>query len=265
MSFSVLMSVYNKEKSSYLNECLNSLCVQTLKPDEVVLVEDGPISYELSKVIKDYKSILNIKSVYIKKNINFANALNIGLKKCSHELIARMDTDDISLPDRFSKQVRFMKRNKNIAASSGNIYKFYDNGKIFGRRLLPTKHKDIVSYAKFRSPLNHPAVIYRKSAVLAVGGYPKFKHGQDYALWSLLIVRGFKLANLPNFLVKMRTGDDMLKRRGLEFFKNEVRLLRFQKSIKFLTFANYFFNFTFRLIIRLSPVFFRRWFYRVIK
>ena len=259
------MSVYNKENPSYLRECLNSLKCQTIKPSEVVLVEDGTISKELSKIINNFRSDLNIRSFYLPKNKNLAVALNMGLLNCSNELIARMDTDDISLPDRFFKQIKFMNENKNIAASSGTIQKFIDNGKILGLRILPLEHTKILSFAKFRCPLSHPAVMFRKSAILAVGGYPIFKHAQDYALWSLLIVRGFKLANIPDIIVKMRTGSEMLNRRGYNFLKQEIKLLRFQLSIGFLSLPNFLFNLIARTILRLSPIFIRKWFYRFVR
>ena len=188
MNFNVLISVYFKEKPKYLEICLQSIMVQTLKPDEVVLVEDGPISAELKAVVEQFRDALNIVSVPLAENVGLACALNEGLKHCKHELVARMDSDDIALPARFEKQVVFMQSNPDIAASSGVIEEFDEAGLVTTKRVLPLVHSEIVAFAKKRSPLSHPAVIFRKSAVLDVGGYPLFRNAQDYALWSLLIV-----------------------------------------------------------------------------
>ncbi|GAB6034737.1 glycosyltransferase [Galenea microaerophila] len=263
MSLSVLMSVYFKEKPEYLEACLQSLDEQTVKPDEVVLVEDGPISFELKAVIERFRESLNIVSVLLEQNVGLACALNEGLKHCSYDLVARMDTDDIALPNRFEKQVAFMQENPDVAASSGFIEEFNDTGDVVSQRVLPLEHGALVNFAKKRSPLSHPAVIFRKQAILAVGGYPEFRNAQDYALWSLLIVKGYKLANLPDILVRMRTGSEMMGRRGVEFLKREVTLIKFQRSIGFLTLNEYIFNLLARSVLRLSPLFIKRWLYKV--
>lgn len=260
---SVLSSVYFKEKPEYLEACLQSLDEQMLKADEVVLVQDGPISPDLKAIIERFRESLNIISVPLDENVGLACALNEGLKHCTFDLVARMDTDDIALPVRFAKQVAFMQANSDIAASSGFIEEFNDAGDVLSQRALPLEHDALVKFAKKRSPLSHPAVIFRKPAVLAVGGYPEFRNAQDYALWSLLIVKGYKLANLPDILVRMRTGSEMMGRRGYEFLKREVKLLKFQRSIGFLTLNELMFNLLARSVVRLSPLFIKRWLYKV--
>lgn len=137
MYVSVLVSVYFKEKPEYLAACLLSLVNQTLKADEVILVEDGPISSALIAEIEKYRDVLNIVSVPLSENVGLARALNDGLKYCSHDLVARMDTDDIALPDRFEKQVAFMQSSPDIAASSGFIEEFNDLGDVLSQRVLP--------------------------------------------------------------------------------------------------------------------------------
>ena len=263
MSLSVLISVYFQEKPEYLDACLQSLLIQSLPAGEIVLVEDGEISSDLHSVIDKYRNSLNIISVPLAKNVGLACALNEGLKHCAHDLVARMDTDDIALPDRFEKQEAFMRANPDIAASSGFIEEFSDAGEFLSQRILPLAHHDLVKFAKRRSPLSHPAVIFRKQAVLAVGGYPEFRNAQDYALWSLLIVKGYKLANLPNVLVNMRAGSELMGRRGYEFLKREIKLLKFQRSISFLSLGEFTFNLLARSVVRLSPLFIKRWLYKV--
>ena len=262
MKFSVLMSVYIKEKPEYIEACMQSLAVQTLMSFEVVLVEDGPISSGVKAVIDQFRGTLNIVSVLLPKNNGLAYALNEGLKHCSYDLVARMDTDDIAMPNRFEKQIAFMKENHDIAVCSGFIEEFNDMDKVLSQRTLPVKHDDLVRFAKKRSPLSHPAVIFRKQVVLSVGGYPRFPHAEDYALWTLLIVRDYKLANLPDILVKMRSGSEMMKRRGYECLKHEVKFLKFQRSIGFLSFYQFVFNLLARTVVRLSPLFIKRWLYK---
>ena len=257
------MSVYCREKPEYLNACLQSLDKQTVKADELVIVEDGPLSCDLHSVIERFQSTLNILTVRLPQNVGLACALNEGLKYCSHDLVARMDTDDVALPDRFEKQLAFMESRLDITASSGFVDKFNDLGEVFSQRSVPLEHDELVKFAKTRSPLSHPAVIFRKQTILSLGGYPEYRNSQDYALWSLLIVKGFKLANLPDTLVKMRTGSELIGRRGFQYFKREVEILKFQRAIGFLTLFEFFLNVLMRALVRLSPAFIKRWLYKL--
>lgn len=263
MSFSVLMSVYLEEKPNNLKFCLQSLADQNLKADEIILVEDGPISSDLRDIIEEFRIKLNIFSISLDNNVGLGCALNEGIKKCSFELIARMDSDDIAMPERFQKQVDFMQCNPDIAASSSFIEEFNEFAEIQSKRVLPLTHDELVLFAKKRSPLSHPAVIFRKRAILDVGGYPQFRNAQDYALWSLLIVKGYRLANLPDVLVKMRTGPEMMIRRGPEFLKHEILLLKFQRSIGFLSLYEFIYNLFSRSVLRLSPLFIKRLLYKI--
>ena len=263
MSFSVLMSVYAKENPNYLESCLLSLQNQTLKPDEVILVEDGPISSSLKEIIERFRDPLKIISVPLSNNIGLACALNEGLKFCSYDLVARMDTDDIALPERFEKQVSFMVMHPDITASSSFIEELNDEGDVSSQRILPLDHDELVKFAKKRSPLSHPATIFRKKIIISVGGYPHFRNAQDYALWSLLITKGYRLANLPSVLLRMRTGSDMMGRRGFDFLRREIELLNFQRSIGFLSLKEFLVNFLARSFIRLSPLFIKRWLYKI--
>lgn len=261
MTFTVLLSVYAKESSANFNRSFYSIWdSQELKPEQIILVKDGPLSEELELAIDTWMSKLGdvLTIVPLPDNVGLASALNEGLKYCRHDLIARMDTDDIAMPKRFAIQLEFMDKNPDIAASSGCIEELDDSGNIVGLRKLPLDHAEIVHFAKRRSPLSHPAAMFRKEAVLAVGGYPLFRNAQDYALWSLLIVRGYKLANLSDTLVKMRTGSDMYKRRGLKYLKMEIGLLNFQHKIGFISRLDFLINAVSRAVLRISPVFLKK-------
>ena len=212
VAFSVLMAVYPGENPRYLVESLNSLLMQKDKASEVILVEDGLLSDNLINIIEEFRRALNIVSVKIAENRGLGYALNLGLRFCSYDLVARMDSDDIACSDRFFLQLDFMKSNPDISVLGGVVEEFNDSDFVFSKRLLPLKHNEIIKFAKLRNPLSHPSVIFRKNAVLLVGGYPDLRRGQDYALWSKLIVSGFKLANLSDILIKMRMGKFISKK-----------------------------------------------------
>jgi glycosyltransferase involved in cell wall biosynthesis len=252
MSISVLMSVYKAEKPEFLAESLESLKQQTLLADEVVLVEDGPISAELNGVIELYRQAVNIRSVRLPENIGLGAALNEGLKHCQHEIVARMDTDDIALPHRFAVQYQFMLDHPEIAACSSYVEEFSEDSAVTTIRKLPTAHREIVKYAKFRSPLSHPATIYRKSRVDSVGCYPPL-FPEDQALWALMIVKRDQLANIPTVLLRMRTNRTFLDRRGWIFFKGQIAVLNFRKKLKQISMFEYGLNLVFLSIIRLPP------------
>lgn len=260
--FSVLMSVYSAESPQYLTECLQSLAEQTMMADEVVLVEDGSISAELSEVILLFKKKLNIISVCLDKNSGLAAALNIGLKSCSFDLVVRMDTDDVSVPDRFEKQIKFMNDNPDIAVSSGFVEEWSeDMSKKLDVRCLPSSHAEILLFSKYRSPMSHPAVIFRKEAVLRIGGYPSL-YPEDYPLWCTLLSKGYKMANLQEVLVRMRVGDGFISRRGRAFYEGEVKVFRYLAKIGFINRFQLYLNVVSKAVLRLSPNFVKKLLYK---
>lgn len=254
--FSVLISVYHKEKPEYLNQCFESIWTeQTLKPNEIVLVQDGPLTEELEKVILKWLNIIKgpLKIVKLKKNSGLATALNFGLNFCTNDLVARMDSDDISFPDRFEKQVSYMINNPDIAASSAQIEEWDDQFKQqFGIRTLPTTPFKCKKLSKSRSPINHPCAIFRKNIIQGLGGYPLI-YPEDYALWGLLLSKNHKISNLPDKLLKMRVGQAINERRGLKFLKGEIRVFDFFLKIGFINRTQYLKNIFSRILLRLSP------------
>jgi glycosyltransferase involved in cell wall biosynthesis len=265
MSFSVLMSLYFKENSAYFNRSLQSIWdEQTLKPDEIVLVKDGPLSSELDMCVARWQQALGdvLKVIPLPQNVGLGAALNIGLQYCTHELVARMDTDDISLPTRFEKQVTFMERNTDITASSAWIEEVDDQGRVFSLRRLPAHHEELLVFAQKRSPLAHPVTIFRKSAVMSVGGYPPLRKSQDYGLWALLLVNGHKLANLQEPLHRMLVENVFGNGRGLNQLANEFSMFRFQRYIGFITWYAFSRNLLIRCILRLSPTCLKKLFYK---
>lgn len=266
MKFSVLMAIYNKENFDYFNTALISIWEeQTLKPDEIVIVEDGGLTNELYNVISNWKKKLDNKLVVVKleNNVGFAKALNVGLEFCKYEIVARMDTDDISLPNRFEEQIKYMRINKEITACGSFIQEF--DGDIIKQINLPVNQEDIKKFIKLRSPICHPSSVFRKKDVITVGGYPELRLGQDYALWSILVARGYKITNIPKVLLKLRVNNDFFKRRGWDSFKYEVAVIKLQNREKLINDLDSLKAFILRLILRLSPVVIKKFAYKLLR
>ena len=214
--YSVLMSLYKKEHPEYLRLALDSMINQTVKPDEIVLVEDGPLTQELYAVVKAYRDkypeLLHI--VVNKKNLGLGLALNVGLKACRNELVARMDTDDISKPDRCEKQLKRFEKKPKLSIVGSHIDEFVgDKSNVISQRRVPTTSRAIYEYAKKRSAFNHPAVMYRKSAVLSEGGYDDLKRNQDVDLFGRMLFKGHKAENIDEALLWFRSSDELAARR----------------------------------------------------
>lgn len=229
LKFSVLMSVYDNEKPENLSQSLKSLANQTVAPEEVILVEDGPISDELIKVIDWFKSesSLKIRSVSIENNVGLGTALAIGSKYVKTNLIARMDTDDICLPNRFEQQLNEFANNDNLAIVGGQIAEFIDStDNIVGYRKVPLNDSEIRKFAKLRSPFNHPTVMMKKDVLDRAGGYQKFISLEDYHLWvRFLLLKDISVRNIPDVVLYMRGDENMYRRRGgIKYFFNYVKL-----------------------------------------
>lgn len=225
MKFSVLISVYFKEKPENLRLALQSLVDQTLPADEIVLVKDGPLPPELDKEIACFQTMLPIKLIVLEENMSLGFALQEGLKHCSYDWVARMDTDDICHLRRFEKQVSFIENHPEYDLVGTNISEFVENPGDLGRqKKVPETHEGIVEYAFSRCPFNHPTIFFRKSAVLAVGSYQSMILFEDYYLWFRLIKAGYRFYNIQEQLLDFRLGKDMLGRRqGLQYGLNESR------------------------------------------
>lgn len=262
LKFSVLISVYIKENPSYLEQAFDSLVVQTYPAEEVVLVKDGPLSPELDTMIDSFRSKLPLKLVILTKNMSLGFALDEGLKNCSFDWIARMDTDDICYPDRFEKQVKYILDHPEVDLVGSNIMEFIERPEDLNRqKTVPELHEEIIQYAYSRSPFNHPTIFFRKSAILAAGSYQSMVLFEDYYLWFRLIKSGYQFYNIQEPLLHFRLGKDMLGRRqGIGYGAHEAKffikafredLIPFSSLMKFLL----------RFPIRLLPKNFTLFFY----
>lgn len=260
MNFSVLISTYCGEEADEVNECLRSTYNQTVPPDEVVIVKDGPLPPDLDGVVDEWadKYPDRTKVIAFEENRGTGEALQAGLAECTHELIAKVDSDDISVEERFERQSNYLTENPNVAAVGGYMKEILPNGKERVRE-VPESPKEIRSYARFRSPINHPTSMYRKSAVESVGGYRDLRSMQDYDLWVRLLVAGYELANITDVLVESEFNDDWHARRGgIEYAKIEFDLLRDFRKIGFLNNSEFLINICTKMPVRMSPEVVRR-------
>ena len=215
MDFSVLLSVYRKEKPEYLRQSLDSILAQTALPAEIVMVEDGPLTPELYAVLEEYKKDPRWKAVPLPENMGLGKALNAGLQACSYELVARMDTDDIARPDRFEKQLAAFEADPGLAICGSQALEFQGTpDQVVSHKEVPLEDGDIRKYARRRNPFNHPTVMYKKSAVIKAGSYQHAMWFEDYYLWARMLAKGFRGQNLPEDLLWFRAGEDMFGRRG---------------------------------------------------
>lgn len=214
--YSVLMSVYHKEKPEYLVQSIESILKQTVAPDEFVIVCDGPLNKELDEVLDVYAGRFPqmIKIIRLQENKGLGVALNAGLNHCKNDIVARMDSDDISFPSRMEKQLEIIEK-YNIDIVSGTIIEFNENiDNELTRRVLPRDSGAIRKFARRRNPFNHPAVMYKKESVIKAGGYKDFMLFEDYYLWIRMLLLGCEGYNIQEPILYMRSGDAMYERRG---------------------------------------------------
>lgn len=254
--FSVLMSVYKNEKVEYLSKAIDSILNQTVLPSEILIVKDGPLTDDLNVYLEDISNKYNIiKFLSLEKNVGLGLALRKGVNACSNELIARMDTDDIAKPNRFEKQLTYLKKHPDIDLLGSGIEEFSINENIpDSKTILPLKHDDIVNFAKKRNPFRHMTVFFKKSAVIKSGNYRHFLWFEDYDLWIRMICNGFKTANLQDILVSVRADKNMFARRGgWKYLKQDIKFQKFLLDIKYITRKSFFMNLVIRTIVRLIP------------
>ncbi|MEG9499463.1 glycosyltransferase [Mannheimia indoligenes] len=253
--FSILMSLYHKEHPAYLEACLHSLQTQTLPASEIVVVFDGAISENLESVVQNFSEKLPLVIVRLSQNVGLGRALNEGLKHCSNEWVLRMDTDDICLPERFEKQIAFIQENPDVVLFSTQVEEFDETmSNSLGIKKVPVSCEEIYSSALLRNPFNHMAVAYKKSVIEQVGGYQHHLYMEDYNLWLRVIAQQYKVYNLPEILVKVRSGTAMYARRkGVDYIKSELQLAQLKKRLKLQSASAANIYFIIRALPRLLP------------
>ena len=260
LKFSVLISVYYKEIPEYLELSLESIIdKQILKPNEIVLVKDGPLTKELDNVIEKYinKYPSLFKIISLEKNYGLGKALNIGLENCSYELVARMDGDDISKPERFEEQIETFKSNSNLDICGSWIDEFQmknEKLEVQSIRKVPAKNNEIYQKLKFICAFNHPTVMYKKSKVLKAGSYLQTFALEDYYLWIRLALNKCKMYNIQKSLIYFRVTDGTAKRRGgIKLLKSDLKFQRYLLKEKFINKREYLKNVFIYGIYRIIP------------
>ena len=266
--FSVLISVYKKEKAEYLKRALQSVINQTLKPTEIVIVKDGPLTKELDDCIEDFQKQNSklFKILSFKENRGLGLALRDGVKACKYEYIARMDSDDISKLDRFEKQFNYLQEHPETALLGTWITEFSkDENKPDTVTKLPCIHQTIIKFAKRRNPFRHVTVVFKKSAVIQSGNYRDFLWFEDYDLFVRILQKGYIAANIPEYLVNVRADKDMFARRGgWQYLKQDCKFQKQLLKTKFICKTDFLINITIRSIVRLIPNKVRSYLYKKI-
>lgn len=255
--FSVLMSLYYKEKPEYLRECFDSLLNQTVQANEWVIVKDGPLTKALEDVLCEYVGRYPdlIKCIVFNENQGLGLALRTGVPACSYELIARMDTDDICRKDRFEIQLQEFIKDETLDICGSHIKEFDTNiHHIISKREVPLKNDEIIQYQKRRSAYNHMTVMFKKSAVLKSGNYEHAPLMEDDMLWTRMIVNGCKGINIDDYLVYARTGLDMISRRGgWSYFKKYKESRKKVYRLGLASYWDYFYTIIIQFIVALIP------------
>lgn len=241
--YSVLMSVYYKENPKWLDYSIKSMLKQTLKCNEFVLVKDGKLTKELDKVIDKHKKANPrlFKIIALENNVGLGRALCIGIENCKNEYIARIDSDDYSVPKRIEKEFKVFDSDESIGMVGSNVAEFIDNIKnVICDVILPETHEDIIKFSKKRNPFRHSSILFKKSEVLSAGNYRDYYCCEDYDMWIRMLRNGCKCYNIQENLVYMRVGNDFYKRRGgLKYFKSIKKFKREQLDEGYFTKLEY--------------------------
>ncbi len=250
--FSVAMSVYKNDRAEWVDLSIQSILNQTAPSDEIVLIVDGPVPTELDNVIKKYEDCPQFNVIRFAKNKGLGKALNEAVLKAKNEIIARMDSDDIAMPDRFERQLKLFAEDEELSLCGGSITEFIGSPEnSVGVRAVFEKNEDIYNDLKKRCPFNHMTVMFKKQAVLNVGNYIDWHYNEDYYLWIRMAEKGLKFANITDTLVNVRVGKEMYARRGgYKYFKSEAGLQNYMLKHKVIGFGTYAINITKRFIVQ---------------
>lgn len=266
IQFSVLISIYKREKAEYLKQALQSVINQTLKPTEILIVKDGLLTKELDECIEDFQKQHPklFKILAFKENRGLGLALRDGVKACKYEYIARMDSDDISKPNRFEKQFNYIQKHPETAMLGTWITEFSkDENNPDTVTKLPCTHQEIIKFAKRRNPFRHVTVIFKKTAVIQSGNYRDFLWLEDYDLFVRILQKGYIAANIPECLVNVRADKNMFVRRGgWRYLKQDYKFQKQLLKTKYIGKIDFIINITIRSIVRIIPNKLRSYLYK---
>jgi glycosyltransferase involved in cell wall biosynthesis len=265
-AFSLLMPVYGGDRADYLRRAFRSAVGdQAVRPDQVIIVRDGTVHDELAACLDELRasSPVPVTFVPLERNGGLGPALDRGLAASWFDVVARMDADDVAMPYRFEVQLPLIEHADIVG--SGLLEFVADTDDIVGQRVPPLDQKQIERYARIHDPFNHPTVVYRRSAVLAAGGYGDIPLMEDYSLFARMLSNGARAVNVPEPLVFYRVGAQAFKRRGgMRLLRSELRLQREFRQRGFTSSAQFLRNVAIRGGYRLVPWWCRRAVYRPI-
>ncbi len=253
---SVIIPIYINSKANEVKEALESIISQTKKPDEILIIIDGPVIQDVDFVISTF-IIKNPQICTLKRysnNLGIGVVLFEGVKQCKYDIIARMDSDDIAVSNRFQKQLAVINE-KNVDIVGSYIGEFYESKtEIRNIRVVPIKHDDIKKFSKKRNPMNHMTVMFKKNSVIDVGGYSHIAGFEDYYLWTRMLINNSKFYNINECLVITKSGDEVYKRRGgLSYIKNEIYFEKKLLKAHYITFIRFIINVVTRVCVRIIP------------
>ena len=238
-SLSVIMSVYHKEKPEYLDLAMNSIwTVQSLKPIQIILIEDGELTEELNAIIEKWKQVLqNILLIHKNKtNVGLTKSLNIGINNATGQYIARMDSDDVSMPGRFIKQIEYLEKNTDYAVVGSLAQEIDEVGNYTNIRTYPFTDKEVRNYICKACPLQHAGVMMKREIFdNGIRYNEEYRLTQDLALWFTILNAGYKIGNIPECLIQFRITQDSFvsrdKSKGLHEFKIYMKGIRKLKGL----------------------------------
>lgn len=264
--YSILMSVYYKEKPEFLKISINSMLEQSVRPSEFIIVKDGPLPNNLNRILDSFKKRFPnlFKFIELEKNVGLGPALRIGVEQCKYEWIVRMDSDDYSVPDRVEKQFKVINENPDISLVGSNVYEFIDRiDNVICLVDLPKVHDQIYNFSKTRCPFRHPSLMYKKSSILRSGNYREYYLMEDYDLYVRFLREGFKCYNIQEPLVYMRISDDFFKRRGgWKYLKSILKFKNEQLLNGYFTPFQYLKSTAPHIVVSILPNNLRDWIYK---
>lgn len=255
LKFSVAMAVYRGDNAAYFKEAVHSIyTTQIVKPDEIIVVVDGSVPNEIEQTFAELEHIVPLRIVRFSENRGHASARQAGLDAATNEWVAIMDADDLAEPIRFEAQINAIEANTAVSVVGGQITEFVGSPEnIVGERLVPLDDREIKQYLMSRCPMNLVTVMYRKSDVLAAGGFMDWYCEEDYYLWIRLAEKGYKFLNLPDVLVNVRVGADMYRRRGgWRYFRSEAKLQGYMLRHGIISLPRYSYNVAGRFAVQVA-------------
>lgn len=261
--FSVSICVYGGDNPEHFDIAMRSIITQTIRPSEIVLTIDGPIPNSIELIVSKYTDELNGTSIAFKKirldaNMGHGEARRVCFQNCSYPIIALMDADDYSVPDRFEKQLKYLISHTNVSVVGSHITEFISNSNPLdfsnyaGKRIVPEKDKDIKAFMKKRCPMNQVTAMFYKKDVESVGGYIDWYCEEDYYLWIRLALAGKCFGNIPETLVYVRVGEEMYDRRGgKKYFCSELKLQKYMLDLNLISIIRFFINVSERFVLQL--------------